>query len=111
MWRTLGKNWNILNFQTLVNPFGILFHPAAIRNFLEKVEQQKMYSEEDIFLHNEFWHSFDAHSDLNTSQKGEILEALNSAVKKVGSFFRNLLMWSSHREQPGVTNLSKLGKL
>ena len=85
----IGKKLEYFKFQTLVNPFGILFHPAAIRNFLEKVEQKKVYSEEDIFLHNELWHSFEAHSDLNTSQKREILKLLNSAVKETFEFLRS----------------------
>lgn len=84
----IGKKLEYFKFQNLVNPFGILFHPAAIREFFEKVEQQSVFSDEDVFYHNELWHSFSAHSDLNTSQKGEILKLLNSAVKDALAFLK-----------------------
>ena len=84
----IGKKLEYFRFQNSINPFGILFHPAAILNFFLKVEEEKEYSEEDIFFHNDLWHSFDAHSDFNTTQKREILDALNSAVKQASEFLR-----------------------
>jgi hypothetical protein len=78
----IGKKLEYFKFQNRLNPFGILFHPAAIRNFLEKVSQKWHFSEADIFYHNEVWHCYQAHSDLNSSQKGEILARLNSAVEE-----------------------------
>ncbi len=84
----IGQKLDYYKFRNLLNPFGILFHPAAIRNFLEKVVEQAEYSEDDIFHHNEQWHCLQAHSDLNTSQKGEILEALNSAVEETFQFLK-----------------------
>ena len=84
----IGQKLEYYKFRSLLNPFGILFHPAAIRNFLEKVVRQEKYSEADVFYHNEQWHCLQAHSDLNTSQKGEILEALNSAVEQSYDFIK-----------------------
>ncbi len=82
----IGKKLEYFKFQNSLNPFGILFHPAAIRNFLENVQSKKQFSEEDVFYHNETWHSFEAHSDLNSSEKGEILARLNSAVEETRKF-------------------------
>lgn len=84
----IGRKLEYFKFRSLINPFGILFHPAAIRNFLEKVGQKKEYTEADIFYHNELWHSFDAHSDLNATQKGEILARLNLAVEESHNFLK-----------------------
>lgn len=84
----IGKKLDYYKFQTLQNPFGILFHPAAIHNFLKRVQEQKTYSEEDIFYHNETWHCYEAHSDLNNSEKEEILKNLNSAVQETFEFLR-----------------------
>lgn len=88
----IGKKLEYFKFRNLLNPFGILFHPAAIHSFLKNVNSGKHFSEEDVFYHNELWHSFQAHSDLNASEKGEILEKLNSAVKET----REFLMAATH---------------
>ena len=88
----IGRKLEYFRFRSLINPFGILFHPAALRKFLRNVEQQAIYSEKDVFYHNEMWHCFDAHSDRNSSEKGKIIEALNSAVEESFDFLKN----SSH---------------
>jgi hypothetical protein len=51
----IGKKLEYFKFRNSLNPFGILFHPAAIREFLENVRSKKRFSEEDIFYHNETW--------------------------------------------------------
>ncbi len=84
----IGQKLEYYKFRNLLNPFGILFHPAAIRNFLKKVVSRAKFSEDDVFYHNEQWHCLQAHSDLNTSQKGEILEALNLAVEETCNFLQ-----------------------
>ena len=82
----IGKKLEYFKFRNLLNPFGILFHPSAIRTFLENVVSKKHFSEEEIFYHNEAWHCFEAHSDLNGSEKSEILGQLNSAVEDTRQF-------------------------
>ena len=84
----IGKKLEYFKFQNRLNPFGILFHPAAIHNFLKRVSQKAFFDEQDIFQHNGLWHSFEAHSDLNTTQKGQILEKLNSAVSETHEFIK-----------------------
>lgn len=82
----IGEKLEYFKFQTLQNPFGILFHPAAIWDFLENVKSRKIYSEEDIFFHNERWHCFEAHSALSSTEKSQILKELNSAIQKTDAF-------------------------
>lgn len=82
----IGNKLEYAKFQTLQNPFGILFHPAAIAGFLEKVQSGHRFSEADIFHHNERWHSFDAHSALSHPNKEEMLQRLNAAVEVTHKF-------------------------
>ncbi|APZ46197.1 GSCFA domain-containing protein [Polaribacter reichenbachii] len=76
----IGNKFNYFKFQSLQNPFGILFHPIAIENLVTNVINQKKYTEEDLIYQNEIWHSFDAHSSLSSLDKNEILNHLNSAI-------------------------------
>lgn len=74
------KKLNYFKFHTVSNPFGILFNPIAIENLIANAINQKKYSEKDIFLLNERWHCFDAHSDLSSVDKIDLLSNLNSVI-------------------------------
>ena len=78
----IGDKLAYYKFQATVNPFGILFHPKAIETLITNTINQKKYSEEDIFFHNERWHCFDAHSSLSCSDKNELLNNLNIEVQQ-----------------------------
>ncbi len=74
------KKLDYFKFNAVSNPFGILFNPKAIENLIANAINQKKYSENDIFLLNERWHCFDAHSELSASNKKELLQNLNSTI-------------------------------
>ncbi|MFY0630311.1 MAG: GSCFA domain-containing protein [Flavobacteriaceae bacterium] len=78
----IGEKFNYFKFQSNQNPFGILFHPKAIETFISNAINKKEHTEEDIFLLNERWHCFDAHSQLSSPSKEELLENLNFAIEK-----------------------------
>ncbi|WP_452231634.1 GSCFA domain-containing protein [Lacinutrix sp. MEBiC02595] len=76
----IGDKVGYFKFRSKVNPFGILFHPKAIEYLLVNASQEKVYSEKDIFFHNEQWHCFDAHSKLSNASKENLLRELNTAI-------------------------------
>lgn len=76
----IGNKLQYFKFQTLQNPFGILFHPMAIETLITRTVSGDTYSEKDVFFLNERWHCFDAHSDLSDPSKELLLEKLNTAV-------------------------------
>lgn len=78
-------------FQQSVNPLGILFHPVAIAKLIEFAVENKTFTNEDVFLHNEVWSCFDAHSDLNELEQ-EYVDSLNAKMQQ----FRNRLEEASH---------------
>ncbi len=77
----IGQKFNYFKFKSFQNPFGILYHPRAIENLILNSINEKMYDESDIFYHNERWHCFDAHSDLSSTSKVELLNNLNDSIK------------------------------
>src|SRR5690554_5863366 len=64
-------------FQQSVNPLGILFHPIAIAKLIEFAIENKAFTNKDVFLYNEVWSCFDAHSDLNELEQEDIINNLN----------------------------------
>lgn len=76
----IGEKLNYFKFQSIQNPFGILFHPLAIEKLLSKSIQKEIFTDEDVFFLNERWHCFDAHSDLSDPSKENLLKKLNVAL-------------------------------
>ncbi|WP_299549367.1 GSCFA domain-containing protein [Seonamhaeicola sp.] len=77
----IGEKLGYFKFQSEVNPFGILFHPQAIKTLVENAIKERHYTDEDAFFNNEQWHCFDAHSRLSNSSKDSLLGALNKQIK------------------------------
>lgn len=88
----MAEKFKQFQFQYAVNPFGILFHTQAIENLFQFALEDKLFTETDVFLHNEIWSSFDAHSDLNELEADEVLFHLNSKIRT----FRSDLESASH---------------
>ena len=76
----MADKFDYFKFQNETNPFGIIFNPVSIEKIVERVCQQDLFTEKDVFFHNERWHSFEVHSDLSNSDRQELLETLNKAV-------------------------------
>ncbi|MCF6181299.1 GSCFA domain-containing protein [Lutibacter sp.] len=72
---------NYFKFNAVSNPFGILFNPITIEKVITNSINEKRYTEKDIFYLNERWHCFDAHSDLSSPDKNELLQNLNNSIK------------------------------
>ena len=74
----IGNKFDYFKFESIQNPFGILFHPIAIENLINNAINCKKYSDDEIIFQNERWHSFDAHSNLSDENKNQLLETLNT---------------------------------
>jgi len=79
--QNIGEKFKYFKFQSHQNPFGILFHPKAIETFITNAINLKEYTDKDVFFLNERWHCFDAHSDMSSSSKQELLQNLNDAIQ------------------------------
>ena len=77
----ISEKFDYFKFQNTCNPFGILFHPLAIEKIISKAINLELFTQEDIFFHNERWHCFDVHSDISNSDKKAFLQTLNELVK------------------------------
>jgi len=78
----IGDKLQYFKFQSVQNPFGILFHPLAIENLISRAVNKETYSEEDIFYLNERWHCFDAHSEVSNPSKEKLLKELNAGLQQ-----------------------------
>ncbi len=88
----IGEKFEFYKFQNLQNPFGIIFNSVSIEKLIIRAIENVLFTENDIFLQNEIWKCFDAHSELSALDKSEILSNLNSALQNL----REALFTSTH---------------
>ncbi|MFD0932588.1 GSCFA domain-containing protein [Psychroflexus salinarum] len=79
----ISRKLEFYKFNVTSNPFGILFHPEAILNVLEKAVKDEEFTSDDVFQHNEKWQSLFSHSRLSRNSSTETLAVLNSAKREL----------------------------
>ncbi len=79
----IATRLDYFQFRHVVNPFGVIFHPHAIEAIITRALNQETFTSQDIFQHNELWHSFWAHSKCSAPSESEILQTLNTALQEL----------------------------
>lgn len=77
----MGDKLDYFKFQNTTNPFGIIFNPVSIEKLVARVVDQKRFTEEDVFFHNEWFQCFEVHSDLSSENKEKFLNSLNAKLE------------------------------
>lgn len=73
----MGEQFGYYKFQSTVNPFGIIFNPVSIARLVTRVVAEQVFTEADIFFHNDLWHCYEVHSELSHLDKEVFLQQLN----------------------------------
>lgn len=73
----VGSKLAAHKFSIVQNPHGILFNPVSLANAISSYVQQKIYKEEDLFLQNELWGSWDHHTRFSDPDINVCLEKIN----------------------------------
>lgn len=90
--QNIGDKFNYYKYKNFINPFGVLFHPTAIENVIRYSLEDKVYTEKELFFHNEQWHCFDVHSDFSQTEQSKVLGFLNKSLLET----KNHLQHTSH---------------
>jgi len=73
----MGQLLTFYQFQSGMNPFGIIFNPFSIEKLIERVVLQRHFTKDDIFFFNERWHCYEIHSELSHPDSEVVLSNLN----------------------------------
>ncbi len=76
-------------FSVKENSHGILFNPISVCDALCEVIEKKEYVENDLFLLNEYWHSWNHHSDFSDLDKLHTLKKINDCIELHHHFLKN----------------------
>ncbi|CAN1505219.1 GSCFA [Flavobacteriaceae bacterium] len=78
----MGDKFQYFKFKNSTNTFGIIFNPVSIEKIMDRVINDLLFTEEDVFFHNERWHCFEVHSDLSHSDAVGLLTNLNQILRE-----------------------------
>lgn len=84
----VGKQLDELKFSVKHNPTGILFDPFSVVRHLRDALSAKLYTENDLTLQEEIWHSYNHHTDFSSTDKEKTLTAINTAIAETSAFLK-----------------------
>lgn len=77
----MGEKFSAYKFNTLVNPFGILFNPASIAQSLDILTHNSfVFSQKKLHFHNDEWFSFFHHGKFSNADLSECLDTINETL-------------------------------
>ena len=88
----MAEKFDYFKFQSVVNPFGIIFNAVSLERIVKRIVNQELFTEKDIFYLNELWHCFEVHSSISYPDKDVFLTNLNLLVEQS----KNLLIEITH---------------
>ncbi len=86
----IGNYFLKYKFNSLVNPFGVLYNAASIKNSFELITSEKVFAKDDLIFDQGEWHSFFHHSDFSYHSAATVLENINHNSKLVSDFIKKV---------------------
>lgn len=84
----IGNKLTISGFDTLINPFGILYNPFSICNSLDRIINLKFLDSDSLVKVDEFWYSYEHHGVFRDENKDNLLQTTNLAITKAHLFLK-----------------------
>lgn len=76
----MGEKLRKHKFNVTENPHGILFNPVSVAEAITDYIEEKTYTEDDLFLLNECWHSWKHHSRYSGITTSDALDKINTSI-------------------------------
>lgn len=84
----MGTRLVTAGFDTLVNPFGILYDPLSIAEAIQRCLLNVPISEHDLVFQNGLWHSWLHHGCFSRPSKEDCLRACNDSIAATHEFLQ-----------------------
>lgn len=82
----IGAQLTYYKFQTLINPFGTLFHPLAIERVVKDSIEETQYHSNELIDHQSVYHSWFHHSKLSAITPDQVLQNVSEAQNQTSNF-------------------------
>jgi hypothetical protein len=84
----IGDKLRNHKFSVLDNPNGILFNPVSIAKSVTSYIENKRYTEDDLFFHNDIWGSWQHHTRFSDVDKQACLQQINESQAAANTFLK-----------------------
>lgn len=84
----IGEKLEAHKFTIRQNPNGILFNPVSVAEALVDYVDGRHFTEEDLFQHNEAWHSWKHHSRFSGTTVKKALQNINNSFSNAHHFLK-----------------------
>lgn len=88
--KNIGERLVNLKFNTLINPYGILFNPISVYNSLNEIIDNKKYTQNDLGFHDGLYYSFNHHGRFKNSDIDITLKNINTEIQEAYNQLQNL---------------------
>lgn len=85
----IGAKLKSHQFSILENPHGILFNPMSVIQSIQDYIFATKYTEQDLFLYQDLWHSWNHHSRFSAITPQESLQKINDSIQQAHVFLKN----------------------
>ncbi|MES2773199.1 MAG: GSCFA domain-containing protein [Bacteroidota bacterium] len=85
----ISKRLALHKFKVLENPHGILFNPRSIETAVMAYIGNKQYQQQDLFLFNDLYTSWDHHGQFSHPDADTVLKTINDAVSSAHGFLKD----------------------
>lgn len=112
----IGGKIKSLGLPSVVNPFGVIFHPLPLIDILEKVSSDEVYAENDLLEHEGKFYSLNHHGSFSGNDKKALLSRMNQSLSELRSSLEESKLicltlgtaWGYEYEERLVANCHKL---
>ena len=86
----IGHKLQELGFDTILNPYGILFNPYSVGQCLEDVIVNNRSDKNDLVEANDLWHSWKHHGRFSDRDQNEVLKKINTSLSEAHEKLKSL---------------------
>jgi hypothetical protein len=84
----IGSQMETGHMPVMINPSGTVYNPVSVCNTLETIISGREYSQDDLFLYNGTWLSFNHYTDFSSDDPSKTIQKINSKSKEAFSFLK-----------------------
>ena len=84
----IGQRLTDIKFDTLVNPFGILYNPWSIQQALRLLLKQDEWDDKQLVQQDDIWYSYLHHSQFSNLDKQALEKHILESLAKARTFLR-----------------------
>ena len=87
--QNMGRAFSDAGFNSLINPFGVVFNPVSVSNSLRYILEDKLFTESDLVYSNGLWHSWFHHGSFYSVNADDLLSELNANLVSAREFLKD----------------------